>query len=34
MDFYTPSRRTTARIGDWTTEDEIAWRNHQVWFKL
>jgi imidazolonepropionase-like amidohydrolase len=36
MDFYTPSRTNHGAYWyDWTTEDEIAWRNfYQVWFKL
>ena len=36
MDFYTPSRDNHGAYWyDWTTEDEIAWRNfYQVWFKL
>jgi imidazolonepropionase-like amidohydrolase len=36
MDFYTPSRAAHGSYWfDWTTEDEIAWRNfYQVWFKL
>jgi imidazolonepropionase-like amidohydrolase len=36
MDFYTPSRESHGSYWfDWTTEDEIAWRNfYQVWFKL
>jgi imidazolonepropionase-like amidohydrolase len=36
MDFYTPSRSNHGAYWfDWTTEDEIAWRNfYQVWFKL
>jgi hypothetical protein len=36
MDFYTPSRVNHGSYWyDWTTEDEIAWRNfYQVWFKL
>jgi imidazolonepropionase-like amidohydrolase len=36
MDFYTPSRSSHGSYWfDWTTEDEIAWRNfYQVWFKL
>ena len=36
MDFYTPSRRNHGAYWfDWTTEDEVAWRNfYQVWFKL
>ena len=36
MDFYTPSRSSHGAYWyDWTTEDEIAWRNfYQVWFKL
>jgi imidazolonepropionase-like amidohydrolase len=36
MDFYTPSRTSHGAYWyDWTTEDEIAWRNYyQVWFKL
>jgi imidazolonepropionase-like amidohydrolase len=36
MDFYTPSREAHGSYWfDWTTEDEIAWRNfYQVWFKL
>jgi adenine deaminase len=36
MDFYAPSRSSHgANWYDWTTADEIAWRNfYQVWFKL
>ena len=36
MDFYTPSRTSHGAYWyDWTTEDEIEWRNfYQVWFKL
>jgi imidazolonepropionase-like amidohydrolase len=36
MDFYAPSRSNHGAYWyDWTTEDEIAWRNfYQVWFKL
>jgi imidazolonepropionase-like amidohydrolase len=36
MDFYSPSRTSHGAYWyDWTTEDEIAWRNfYQVWFKL
>lgn len=36
MDFYAPSRTNHGAYWyDWTTEDEIAWRNfYQVWFKL
>jgi imidazolonepropionase-like amidohydrolase len=36
MDFYAPSRSSHGAYWfDWTTEDEIAWRNfYQVWFKL
>jgi imidazolonepropionase-like amidohydrolase len=36
MDFYTPSRAAHGSYWfDWTTEDEVAWRNfYQVWFKL
>jgi imidazolonepropionase-like amidohydrolase len=36
MDFYTPSRSAHGSYWyDWTTEDEIAWRNfYQVWFRL
>ena len=36
MDFYTPSRTSHGAYWyDWTTEDEIAWRNYyQVWFRL
>ena len=36
MDFYTPSRTAHGSYWfDWTTEDEVAWRNfYQVWFKL
>jgi imidazolonepropionase-like amidohydrolase len=36
MDFYTPSRTNHGAYWyDWTTEDEVAWRNfYQVWFKL
>jgi imidazolonepropionase-like amidohydrolase len=36
MDFYAPSRvNHGAYWYDWTTEDEIAWRNfYQVWFRL
>ncbi|MGH9312156.1 MAG: amidohydrolase family protein [Vicinamibacterales bacterium] len=35
-DFYQPSRRNHGAYWyDWTTEDEVAWRNfYQVWFKL
>ncbi len=36
MDFYAPSRSNHGAYWyDWTTEDEVAWRNfYQVWFKL
>ncbi|HEX5068973.1 MAG TPA: hypothetical protein VFV78_02055 [Vicinamibacterales bacterium] len=36
MDFYTPSRASHGAYWyDWTTEDEVEWRNfYQVWFKL
>jgi imidazolonepropionase-like amidohydrolase len=36
MEFYAPSRQSHGSYWfDWTTEDEIAWRNfYQVWFKL
>ena len=36
MDFYAPSRTNHGAYWfDWTTEDEVAWRNfYQVWFKL
>ena len=36
MDFYAPSRTNHGAYWyDWTTEDEIAWRNfYQVWFRL
>jgi len=36
MDFYSPSRvNHGAYWYDWTTEDEVAWRNfYQVWFRL
>jgi imidazolonepropionase-like amidohydrolase len=36
MDFYEPSRGSHGSYWfDWTTADEIAWRNfYQVWFKL
>jgi imidazolonepropionase-like amidohydrolase len=36
MDFYAPSRSSHGAYWyDWTTEDEIAWRNfYQVWFRL
>jgi imidazolonepropionase-like amidohydrolase len=36
MDFYTPSRTNHGAYWyDWTTEDEVEWRNfYQVWFKL
>jgi imidazolonepropionase-like amidohydrolase len=36
MDFYQPSRRNHGSYWyDWTTEDEVAWRNfYQVWFRL
>jgi imidazolonepropionase-like amidohydrolase len=36
MDFYTPSRASHGSYWfDWTTEDEVAWRNfYQVWFRL
>jgi len=36
MDFYTPSRTNHGAYWyDWTTADEIAWRNfYQVWFRL
>jgi imidazolonepropionase-like amidohydrolase len=35
-DFYQPSRRNHGAYWfDWTTEDEVAWRNfYQVWFRL
>jgi imidazolonepropionase-like amidohydrolase len=35
-EFYQPSRRNHGAYWyDWTTEDEVAWRNfYQVWFKL
>ena len=35
-DFYAPSRTNHGAYWyDWTTEDEVAWRNfYQVWFKL
>ena len=36
MDFYAPNRASHGAYWyDWTTEDEIAWRNfYQVWFRL
>ena len=36
MDFYAPSRSNHGAYWyDWTTEDEIEWRNfYQVWFRL
>jgi imidazolonepropionase-like amidohydrolase len=36
MDFYAPSRTSHGAYWyDWTTEDEVQWRNfYQVWFKL
>jgi imidazolonepropionase-like amidohydrolase len=36
MDFYAPNRTSHGAYWyDWTTEDEIAWRNfYQVWFRL
>ena len=36
MDFYTPSRSNHGAYWyDWTTEDEVTWRNfYQVWFRL
>lgn len=36
MDFYTPSRNNHGAYWyNWTTEDEVQWRNfYQVWFKL
>jgi imidazolonepropionase-like amidohydrolase len=36
MDFYRPSRTSHGAYWyDWTTADEIAWRNfYQVWFRL
>jgi imidazolonepropionase-like amidohydrolase len=36
MDFYAPSRSNHGAYWyDWTTEDEVAWRNfYQVWFQL
>ena len=36
MEFYRPSRQSHGSYWfDWTTEDEVAWRNfYQVWFKL
>lgn len=36
MDFYAPSRENHGSYWyDWTTEDEVAWRNfYQVWFRL
>jgi adenine deaminase len=36
MDFYTPSRiNHGSYFFDWTSHDEIAWRNfYQVWFRL
>ncbi len=36
MDFYAPSRTNHGAYWyDWTTEDEIEWRNfYQVWFRL
>jgi imidazolonepropionase-like amidohydrolase len=35
-EFYQPSRRNHGAYWyDWTTEDEVAWRNfYQVWFRL
>ena len=36
MDFYAPSRTNHGSyFYNWTTEDEVAWRNfYQVWFRL
>ena len=36
MDFYAPSRANHGSYWfDWTTEDEVEWRNfYQVWFRL
>jgi imidazolonepropionase-like amidohydrolase len=36
MDFYAPNRGSHGSYWfDWTTEDEVAWRNfYQVWFRL
>jgi imidazolonepropionase-like amidohydrolase len=36
MDFYAPSRSSHGSYWfDWTTADEVAWRNfYQVWFRL
>ena len=36
MDFYTPSRSSHGSYWfNWTTDDEVAWRNfYQVWFRL
>jgi imidazolonepropionase-like amidohydrolase len=36
IDFYTPNRALHgAYFYDWTTHDEVAWRNfYQVWFRL
>ena len=36
FDFYEPSRRNHGAYWfDWTTHDEVAWRNfYQVWFRL
>jgi imidazolonepropionase-like amidohydrolase len=36
IDFYTPNRTLHgAYFYDWTTHDEVAWRNfYQVWFRL
>jgi len=36
MDFYSPSRSSHGAYWyDWTTEDEVQWRNfYQVWFRL
>jgi imidazolonepropionase-like amidohydrolase len=36
MDYYAPSRTNHGSYWyDWTTEDEVEWRNfYQVWFKL
>jgi imidazolonepropionase-like amidohydrolase len=36
MDFYAPSRESHGAYWfDWTTADEVAWRNfYQVWFRL
>ena len=36
MDFYAPSRTNHGSYWyDWTTDDEVAWRNfYQVWFRL